>query len=253
MLLVSRSEDKLRAMADKLRADFPALTFDHLAFDFTELDPAANDAFYAALARKLEGLGGTVGVLINNVGIANEDPDLMLDVSQEQTEEILRVNVFGTVRVTRAVLPFMLRNQKGAIVFVSSASGNQPTPMLNIYGSSKSFVSHFAETLGYEYEDQGIDSIVITPFYFVSGMYRRKSGSILAPVASVIAKDTIPLIGVVKRTFPYWAHAVMDWVGRMYWDTPRRILKMYRMNKRRLAQRNMDSKAQAGGAKAKTS
>ena len=58
-------------------------------------------------------------------------------LDDKTTYGILQVNVEGTVRTTRAVVPFLINQRKGAIINVSSGSGNHPTPMISCYASTK--------------------------------------------------------------------------------------------------------------------
>jgi len=77
-----------------------------MAYDFS--DRAGAPAFYQSLTDKIKGLEGGVGVLINNVGIANPLPAYMQELDDKNTYDILYINIEGTVRVTRTVLPFMI-------------------------------------------------------------------------------------------------------------------------------------------------
>lgn len=68
----------------------------------------------------------------------------MHQLDDRTTYGILQVNVEGTVRTTRAVVPFLINQRRGAIINVSSGSGNHPTPMISCYASTK--VSSYVET-----------------------------------------------------------------------------------------------------------
>lgn len=61
----------------------------------------------------------------------------MHQLDERTTYGILQVNVEGTVRTTRAVVPFLINQRRGAIINVSSGSGNHPTPMISCYASTK--------------------------------------------------------------------------------------------------------------------
>ncbi len=61
----------------------------------------------------------------------------MHQLDERTTYGILQVNVEGTVRTTRAVVPFLITQKRGAIINVSSGSGNHPTPMISCYASTK--------------------------------------------------------------------------------------------------------------------
>jgi len=61
----------------------------------------------------------------------------MHELDEDLTYGMLKVNVEGTVRMTRAVAPFMMERRKGAILNISSGSGNHPTPMISVYAATK--------------------------------------------------------------------------------------------------------------------
>lgn len=110
ILIISRTLEKL----EKVKADIksksnPAAEVEILAYDFTKASEA--DAFYARLAQvatTLDNKGG-IGLLINNVGTNVEVPEFLHELPENQILDIIRVNVEGTVRMTRTILPFMAK------------------------------------------------------------------------------------------------------------------------------------------------
>lgn len=106
VLIISRTESKLAQEKEAIKAKFPDIEVDYLAFDFS--DRAGAPAFYSSLTDKIRQMEGGVGCLINNVGIANPLPAYMHELDDETTFDILYINIEGTVRVTRTVLPFMI-------------------------------------------------------------------------------------------------------------------------------------------------
>jgi 17beta-estradiol 17-dehydrogenase / very-long-chain 3-oxoacyl-CoA reductase len=64
-------------------------------------------------------------------------PEYVYELDEKTTLDILQVNIEGTVCMTRAVVPFLTAKRKGAIINVSSGSGNHPTPMISCYASTK--------------------------------------------------------------------------------------------------------------------
>src|SRR5690606_22673417 len=93
------------------------------------LDVGDREAVEAAVPQIHERLGGPVDLLINNAGITY--PAAMLDTPPELFDEIMRVNYFGTVHVTRALLPGMIETGGGQIAIVSSLAG-----VVGVYGYS---------------------------------------------------------------------------------------------------------------------
>lgn len=111
LLIVSRSQDKLERVRAEIREkSAPGATVEILAHDFTK-GGAEADAFYARLAQVAAGLDGKggVGMLVNNVGVNVEVPEFFHDLPEAQIQDIVRVNVESTVRMTRTILPLMAK------------------------------------------------------------------------------------------------------------------------------------------------
>jgi len=209
VLLISRTMNKLVDLKEMINQESPAADIEILAHDY-DCTEEKSVAFFQTLEQKLdeiESRGETIGVLINNVGLTGTNiPERLLDTSFENTRGMLRVNIMGTVYMTRHVLPYMLKNKSGAVLNVSSGSGLSPQPLLSIYSSTKAFMNQWSETISYEYKKQGIDILVITPYYFVSNLFKRQKGQLIAPEAAVIAENSLNLLGKEFKAFGYWIH-----------------------------------------------
>jgi NAD(P)-dependent dehydrogenase (short-subunit alcohol dehydrogenase family) len=104
---------------------------------------------------------GRIDVLVNNAGYG------LLGAVEEATDtEILNVfetNVFGLMRVTRAVLPHMRGRRSGAIVNLSSIGGLVGLPGFGIYNASKFAVEGLSEALAKEVGPLGIRVMIVEP------------------------------------------------------------------------------------------
>jgi short-subunit dehydrogenase len=103
---------------------------------------------------------GDIDILINNGGISQRSfaKDTVLEVDRR----IMEVNFFGTVAVTKAILPHFLSQKKGHIVTVSSVTGKFGTPYRSAYAASKHALHGFFDSLRAElYRDAG-DDITVT-------------------------------------------------------------------------------------------
>ena len=103
-----------------------------------------------------------VHVLVNNAGIYGPK-GLTEDVSWDEWEQAVRVNLFGSVLCSRAVLPHFRANGYGKIVQLSGGGATSPLPRLSAYAASKAAVVRFAETLAEELRGTGIDVNSIAP------------------------------------------------------------------------------------------
>lgn len=98
---------------------------------------------------------GSLDILINCAGIIH--PDLFEDLTWQQIEKQLDVNLLGTIRITQAVVAvFKKQNTKGNIVSISSLSGIVPETYSAIYTASKFALRGFFQTLHIELKKHGI-------------------------------------------------------------------------------------------------
>jgi NAD(P)-dependent dehydrogenase (short-subunit alcohol dehydrogenase family) len=124
-----------------------------------ELDVTDDESVREAVARAVD-LGG-IDVLINNagVGVMGIQEAFTLD----QVESLFDINVFGVLRVNRAVLPHFREKGSGRIVFISSGLGRLVFPFLGPYTATKHAIEALAETSAFELAPLGIDSVVVQP------------------------------------------------------------------------------------------
>jgi NAD(P)-dependent dehydrogenase (short-subunit alcohol dehydrogenase family) len=124
-----------------------------------EADVTSDASVNAAVAQAIE-LGG-IDVVINNAGVGNFGIDEGFDVGQ--AKKIFDVNVFGVMRVNRAVMPHLRAKGSGTLVYVSSGLGRLLFPFVGIYASSKFALEGYAEGLSYEIGGLGIHSVIVEP------------------------------------------------------------------------------------------
>ena len=124
---------------------------------------------------------GHIDVLVNNAGVlfvaATEE------CSDEEIAEQFDVNVFGIVRLTRAVLPGMRERRRGRIINISSLAGRTGLPFEGAYSATKHAVEGYSETLMYEVRPFGIHVCVIEPGFIKTGLgeHAQRAG---APIAA---------------------------------------------------------------------
>jgi NAD(P)-dependent dehydrogenase (short-subunit alcohol dehydrogenase family) len=83
------------------------------------------------------------------------------------------VNVFGVVRVNRAVLPVMRKQGRGLLIHVSSGAGRVAVPAMAAYCASKFALEALADTYRYELRPFGIDSVVVEPGIYKTPIFDR--------------------------------------------------------------------------------
>jgi 3-hydroxy acid dehydrogenase / malonic semialdehyde reductase len=135
LVLAGRRRDRLEALAAKLP------TASHLL----ELDVRSRSAVESALGA-LPAPFSEVDILVNNAGLG-----LGLEPAQSASlddwDTMIDTNCKGLVYVTHALLPGMVRRNRGHVVNLGSVAGTYPYPGGNVYGATKAFVHQFSQNL----------------------------------------------------------------------------------------------------------
>jgi short-subunit dehydrogenase len=154
LVLVARREDRLAALATELHAEH-GVRAEVLACDL--IDPEARDA----LPGRIQALGLTVEVLVNNAGYGSAGDFVGLDAAAEAA--MVRLNCEAVVALTAAYAPAMAERGRGAILVVASSAGFQPLPGQATYSASKAFALTFAEALHAELRSSGVAVTALCP------------------------------------------------------------------------------------------
>ncbi|MCW3071796.1 MAG: Short-chain dehydrogenase [Bacteroidetes bacterium] len=104
---------------------------------------------------------GRIDILINNGGISQRA--LTKDTSLETDRQIMEVNFFGTVALTKSVLPHMLKQQSGHIVAMSSIAGKFGFYLRSAYSASKHALHGFFESLRMEIYKDNVHVLIVCP------------------------------------------------------------------------------------------
>jgi len=105
-----------------------------------------------------------IDILINNAGFGLVST--IEDMVEDEMLEQYNVNVFGTLRVCKSVIPIMRENNSGTIINISSFLGKIGLPLLTLYNSSKYAVEGITDSLRYELKDFNIRVHSILPGFF---------------------------------------------------------------------------------------
>jgi NAD(P)-dependent dehydrogenase (short-subunit alcohol dehydrogenase family) len=130
-------------------------------------DRAAVDAAVARVRSEL----GPVLVLVNGAG--KDGFDRFMDITVEQWERIIAVNLTGTFHVTQSVLPDMIAAKWGRIVNISSSSAQTGAALMAHYSASKGGMIALTKTLALELGPLGITVNTIPPGAIDTPMSRR--------------------------------------------------------------------------------
>jgi short-subunit dehydrogenase len=181
LALAARSADVLMQLAGELtRFGAPAL-------------PVPADLSQPADVQRLARIAleqfGRVDVLVHNAGIGSGQRTIAR-LQDGEAERILQINLHASIALTRALLPGMLEQQRGAVIFVASVAGHIAIPRSALYSASKFALRSFATALRREVGRHGVGVTIVSPGFIATDMTKDLRFIPKAPpeqVARVIA------------------------------------------------------------------
>jgi 3-oxoacyl-[acyl-carrier protein] reductase len=168
------------ASAEAAAAEIRALGAEALAF---QADVADAERMAEVVAATVDAFGA-VHILINNAG--NTRDNLLLRMSQEQWDAVIRTNLTGVYVATHAVLRQMLRQKSGCIVSIASVIGLMGNAGQANYAASKAGIIGFTKSVAREVASRGIRVNAIAPGYIATDMTAKLSDEAREAVLSQI-------------------------------------------------------------------
>jgi len=148
---------------------------------------------------------GAIDVLVNNAGIETFSAYHKLAV--DDIDRVIRVNLIGTMILTRLVLPGMLERGTGHVINMSSLSGKAPPPCSEPYVATKAGLIAFTESLRSEYSGTGVGFSVICPGFVEAGIYQRiakETGQRASRLLGTSTPDAVAcaVVRAIKKNLP---------------------------------------------------
>lgn len=153
LILSSRRKEELERVKQKLQTAQSNVFI--LPLDL------ADSAKMDELVQQVIAQFGQIDILINNGGISQRS--LAKDTPLTVDRKVMEVNFFGTVALTKSVLPFMLKQQGGHIVIISSVVGKFGFYLRSAYSASKHALEGFFESLRIETYKDNIKVLIVCP------------------------------------------------------------------------------------------
>ncbi len=138
--------------------------------ELVPLDVRDSAAAETCVATVLE-RAGRIDVVVNNAGTALIGA--AEETSIEEAKALFETNVFGVMRLSRAVLPAMRSQRFGRIINIGSVVGFLPSPFMSIYAATKHAIEGYSESLDHEVRLFGVRVIVIEPGFTRTNLSRR--------------------------------------------------------------------------------
>ena len=161
------------------------------------------------MVRTAEGIAGPIDILVNNAGIISRGT--VLDMSFEEWNRILAVNVTGTFNCCKAVIPSMVERHNGCIVNITSVAGKiGDITAAPAYGTSKGAVNALTKSLARQLADYGIRVNAVAPHAIETDMSAQWSEE---KRRAIIAEIPLHRLGLPKDVAQAVVYLVSDAAG----------------------------------------
>ncbi|CDO90786.1 short-chain dehydrogenase [Mycobacterium triplex] len=185
------------AVAHRLRADgLDVATIDlrpsdaELSFTADVTNRSQVDAALSAIRAQL----GPVAILVNAAGL--DGFKRFSNISFEDWQRVVDVNLHGVFHMTQAVLPDMVEAGWGRIVNISSSSTHSGAPYMSHYVAAKSAVNGLTKSLALEYGPSGITVNAVPPGFIDTPMLRAaEKNGFLGNIEETIARTPVRRMG----------------------------------------------------------
>jgi NAD(P)-dependent dehydrogenase (short-subunit alcohol dehydrogenase family) len=129
-----------------------------------DLDVTSDASVQQAIDQIARDTGGVIDVLVNNAGRLSAG--VQEAYTLDEVKGLFESNVFGLLRMNRAVLPHMRKRRSGLVINTSSIMGRFALPCLGVYCATKFAVEALAEAQRDELKAVGIDVVIVEPGAF---------------------------------------------------------------------------------------
>ncbi|MDM5156326.1 SDR family oxidoreductase [Bacillus sp. DX1.1] len=204
-VLMARTEEKLRALAQKIKTTYNTSCYYYV------IDVSQETEVETVFAQVLQDVG-QIDILVNNAGFGIFKT--FEEASMAEVKDMFHVNVFGLVACTKVVLPHMVEKNSGQIINIASLAGKIATPKSSAYAATKHAVLGFTNSLRMELTNTNIYVTAINPgpidtnFFEIadqSGTYVKNMGRyMLKP--TYVAEQIVKAMQTKKRevNLPKW-------------------------------------------------
>jgi NAD(P)-dependent dehydrogenase (short-subunit alcohol dehydrogenase family) len=150
---------------------------------------------------------GRIDILVNNAGILPRR-SFLWEADDNDWRKTIEVNLIGTYNMTKAVLPFIIKNGKGRVINLSSVSGKNGSPTSSAYCASKHGIIGLTRTLAMELSLLGLTEITINaicPGVGNTEMVTEKGGlldevaRITGTTREIVLTKQLPQVSLLKR------------------------------------------------------
>jgi len=157
VMLCARNEARL----DDAFAELKLMAASNQKIVAQAADVSVESDAYEVVQKTLALLGGC-HILVNNAGVYGPMGEIE-SVDWQDWKRTIEINVYGSVLMSRALLPHFKAQRYGKLIQISGGGATNPLPRISAYAASKAAIVRYAETLALEVNDKGIDVNCIAP------------------------------------------------------------------------------------------
>ncbi|XP_043542723.1 hydroxysteroid (20-beta) dehydrogenase 2 isoform X1 [Chiloscyllium plagiosum] len=217
VVLISRSLEKLRATADEIEQQHGKKT------KIVQADFNQGAEIYGPIEAALKDLN--IGILVNNVGKTYQVlPCYFLDVPDVE-------------KMTKIVLPQLLKRKKGIIINISSEAGAHPHPLITMYSATKAFVDFFSQALNAEYKPNGIIVQSVLPLLVSTNLTHDQETNLFVKRADDYAQEALNTVGLTEKTNGCLSHALQHFFFERLFPRWLRLTEFSINNMKKLSER----------------
>lgn len=150
-------------------------------------------ALLAAKTKEVINHFGRIDVLINNAGLSYRG--LVVETDLSVYRKLMEVNYFGTIELTKSVLPYMVAQNSGHIAVTTSIAGKVGTQIRSAYCGAKHALHGFFDCLRMEVYPNNIDVTIVVPGFVKTELTKKaltEDGSEYNIVDEAILKGMTP-------------------------------------------------------------
>lgn len=126
-----------------------------------------------AIAQHFE--GKALDVVVNVAGVL-ASRELFQDIAPDAIDQMIAINLSAPLHIARSVLPGMIAQQRGHLIFIGSSAGRWPHPNASVYGATKAGISLFCDALRCDLLGTGVRVTELAPGRVQTQLYKSTLG-----------------------------------------------------------------------------